>query len=116
VQVTEPNPAGGANLETYYTYTVLGQLAQVSMPRTGVTQTRAFTWSGRDLMNITNPESGTVSFTYDTYGRVVEARHCTIYGEDQDQRWNYSLLGCSLAQRGIGGPGLRALGGADAAC
>ena len=29
-QVTEPNPQGGANYETYYTYNVAGKMTQVS--------------------------------------------------------------------------------------
>src|SRR2546425_12389030 len=32
-QVIEPNPAGGANLITTYTYDLLNHLTQVSMPR-----------------------------------------------------------------------------------
>ena len=30
VQVTEPNPAGGANFETYYAYDALNNLTQVA--------------------------------------------------------------------------------------
>jgi len=36
-QVTEPNPAAGANHETCYSYDVLNHLLQVTMPRHGVT-------------------------------------------------------------------------------
>jgi YD repeat-containing protein len=65
VQVTEPNPAGG-NLETYYTYDGLNNLTQVSMPRGGYTQTRTFVYNGRRLTSATNPENGTVNYTYNT--------------------------------------------------
>src|ERR1035441_8829323 len=44
--VTEPNPAGGANWTTSYTYNVLSQLTQVTMPRPQGTQTRTFAYSG----------------------------------------------------------------------
>jgi hypothetical protein len=37
VMVTEPNPAGGADWTTSYTYNVLNHLTQVSMPRNGYT-------------------------------------------------------------------------------
>jgi hypothetical protein len=33
IVLTEPNPAGGSNLTTNYTYTSANQLATVSMPR-----------------------------------------------------------------------------------
>ena len=70
VTVTEPNPAGGANLVTTYTYTPLNQLASVSMPRSEGTQMRTFNWTGKDLMSTVNPENGTVSYTYDSAHRV----------------------------------------------
>ena len=71
VLVTEPNPAGGANLTTSYTYTPLNQLASVSMPRGEGAQTRTFTWSGKDMVAATNPENGTVSYAYDVAHRVT---------------------------------------------
>lgn len=40
VKTTEPNPAGGANLETTFTYNVLNQMTQAQMTRNSVTQTR----------------------------------------------------------------------------
>jgi YD repeat-containing protein len=64
ILVTEPNPAGG-NFSTSYTYTPVNQLATVSMARGGVTQTRTFTYNGWDLVSATNPENGTVTYTYD---------------------------------------------------
>ena len=73
VQVTEPNPAGGAAYETYYTYSVLGKLTQVSMPRPTGTQNRTYsydaTW-GVLLMAETHPENGTTSYGYLSDGRL----------------------------------------------
>ncbi len=40
LQVTEPNPAGGANLEAYYAYDMLNHLTGSSMTRGSTTQTR----------------------------------------------------------------------------
>ena len=65
-QLTEPNPAGGSNYVTSYTYDVMGHLTNVSMPRlpTG-TQTRSFVYdSNQHLASVTNPESGTTAYTY----------------------------------------------------
>ena len=79
VQVTEPNPQGGADHQTYYTYNLLGQLTQVQMPRGAVTQNRYFNYdltTGR-LTSATNPENGTVSYTYNADGtplRKTDAR------------------------------------------
>ncbi|MGD0497691.1 MAG: hypothetical protein ABSC23_04560 [Bryobacteraceae bacterium] len=61
--VTEPNPGGGT-VATNYTYTAVNQLTQVSMTRGGNTQTRTFAWSGVDMVSATNPENGTVTYTY----------------------------------------------------
>jgi RHS repeat-associated protein len=69
--VTEPNPGGGANLTTNYAYTPLNQLTQVSMTRGGSTQTRTFLWSGLNMTSATNPENGTVTYTYDAANRVT---------------------------------------------
>ena len=73
VQVTEPNPAGGAAFATYYTYTLLGKLSQVSMPRPTGTQNRTYsydaTW-GVLLMSETTPENGTTSYNYLSDGRL----------------------------------------------
>jgi YD repeat-containing protein len=64
IQMTEPNPAGGAFV-TSYTYTPVNQMATVSMVRGSVTETRTFTYSNWDLASSTTPESGTVNYTYD---------------------------------------------------
>ena len=105
-----PNPppaypvssAPTGTLLTVYTYDLLNHLIQVSMPRqvngTLVTQTRTFSYDSatQRLLSATNPENGTVSYTYsadgsmatrldakgqktaysyDTYGRLAQIRH-----------------------------------------
>jgi len=66
-QVNEPNPAGGADLVTTYTYNVVEKLKQVQMTRGSTTQTRTFNYDtdGR-LTSMTQPETGTTTFTYNT--------------------------------------------------
>ncbi len=81
------------------------------MPRSTENQARTFVWSGQDLVSVTNPENGTVTYvydgahrvtsrtdaksqqtqyTYDTYGRLTEVRHYPSSGnEDTSQRWDY---------------------------
>jgi RHS repeat-associated protein len=76
IQVNEPNPAGGADYVTTYTYNGLGKLTQVSMPRPNgggsYTQTRTFVYDTQGRMSSeTNPETGTTSYTYDSYGRLA---------------------------------------------
>ena len=104
ITVTEPNPGGGADFVTNYTYNGANQLTQVSMVRPGGTQTRTFQWNGPDLTSATNPENGTVSYTYDNahrvvsrtdaknqqtqysydaYGRVTQVRHYNASGQEQ---------------------------------
>jgi YD repeat-containing protein len=71
ILVTEPNPAGGANFTTTYAYNSVDQLTTVTMPRSTGTQTRSFTYSGSDMLTATNPENGTVTYTYDNSHHVV---------------------------------------------
>jgi YD repeat-containing protein len=99
--VSEPAPGGGTH-QTTYTYNLLNKLTGVSMPRGSVTQTRTFNYdltTGR-LMSATNPENGTVSYTYradgslasktdaknqqttytyDSYGRLTQAAGYSYY-------------------------------------
>ncbi len=72
-QVNEPNPAGGADYVTTYSYNLHNQLTGVSMPRGGVTQTRTFVYdlTTKRLTSATNPESGTVSYVYNTDGTLA---------------------------------------------
>jgi YD repeat-containing protein len=69
-QVQEPDPALG-KVSTNYTYDMLNHLIQVSMPRGSNTQTRTFnyltgTTVGINLLSATNPENGTVTYTYNS--------------------------------------------------
>ena len=58
---------------TTYTYSRLGNLATVSMPRPTGTQTRSFSWtSGNRLTSATNPENGTVSYSYNQYQKISQ--------------------------------------------
>jgi YD repeat-containing protein len=70
MQVNEPNPAGGADYVTTYTYNVTGRLLTVSMPRPNgggsYNQTRTFNYDSNGLLTSTiNPETGTVTYTYE---------------------------------------------------
>jgi YD repeat-containing protein len=70
-RVIEPDPTGGSNYVTYYTYDLLNHLTGVSMTRSTGTQTRSFVYNGNFLMSATNPENGTVSYTYSSGGKVA---------------------------------------------
>ncbi len=56
---------------TSYTYDALNRLVTVSMPRGASTQTRSFQWTGGDMTSATNPENGTVTYTYDGAHRML---------------------------------------------
>ncbi len=101
---------GGSEYVTTYAYDKFGHLVNVNMPRLTGTQNRTFNYSGAFLMSATNPENGTVSYTYnsnqkiatktdakgqqtqysyETYGRLSEVRHYVGGVEDACQRVNY---------------------------
>jgi len=69
--VTEPDPGLG-NVNTQYVYDILNHLIQVIMPRGSTTQYRTFNYNvGTPATTVTgflqsasNPENGTVSYTY----------------------------------------------------
>lgn len=88
--VVEPDPNSSGTLPTYYTYNAANQLTAVSMTRAGVTQNRSFTWSGSDLASSTNPENGTVTYTYDANHHVTKRTdalgHSTQYSYDGYER------------------------------
>ncbi len=107
--VTEPDPSSGP-VNTNYTYNSSNQLIQVSMQRGSVTQKRFFNWTGSDLTSTTNPENGTVAYTYDSahhvltrldakgqqtnytydiYGRLTLVQHLVSGTEDLTQRISY---------------------------
>jgi RHS repeat-associated protein len=69
-KVVETDPTLG-QVSTNYTYDILNHLTQVSMPRGSNTQTRTFNYVpsgtntvGAFLLSATNPENGTVTYTY----------------------------------------------------
>jgi RHS repeat-associated protein len=71
--VNEPNPAGGADYVTNYTYDLLNHLTQVSMPRPTGTQTRTFVYNAttQRLTSEAHPENGTTTYTYNSDGTVA---------------------------------------------
>jgi YD repeat-containing protein len=69
VTVAEPDPVSGTDTTTY-TYNAANQLLTVTMPRSSGTQTRSFQWTGSDMTSATNPENGTITYTYDGAHRV----------------------------------------------
>ena len=89
VRVIEPNPAGGADLITNYTYDALGHLTDVSMPRSTGTQSRHFVYTGPDLTSATNPENGTVTYQYDASHRVTRRTDA----KGQETRYTYDAYG-----------------------
>jgi RHS repeat-associated protein len=79
-KVTEPNPAGGADLDSNYTYDMFSHLKQVSMTRGSTTQTRTFVYdtNTQRLQSVTHPESGQTSYTYnndDTVATKIDAKN-----------------------------------------
>jgi RHS repeat-associated protein len=104
-QVIEPNPSGGADHLTDYTYDLLNRLATVTMTRDGITQVRRYEYDSttQRLWKITHPESGTVTlaynsdgsllsktnasgrklqYAYDTYQRVTQIKHFEANGQE----------------------------------
>src|ERR1019366_10393727 len=63
-----------ASYYTYYTYDALNHLTGVNMPRPTGTQTRTFNYGtppGAYLLSTTNPENGTVTYTYTWFGKLA---------------------------------------------
>jgi RHS repeat-associated protein len=91
--VTEPNPAGGADWTTSYTYDILGNLTRVEMPRPynggTYTQVRTFTYNGTRLATETNPETGTITYGYDGNGRLSTKTNA----RGQQSTYTYDSLG-----------------------
>jgi YD repeat-containing protein len=90
--VVEPDPALG-NVTTTYAYDVLNHLTAVSMPRGSNTQTRTFAYNsgsavGGFLLSATNPENGTVTYTYSS-GRVASKTDA----KGQQFTYQYDSLG-----------------------
>jgi RHS repeat-associated protein len=75
--VLEPDPTY-TTVTTNYSYDVMNHLTQVSMPRGGGSpQVRSFNYTYSNgvtvpyMLSSTNPETGTVSYTYDTNGVLL---------------------------------------------
>ncbi len=86
--VQESDPTSGA-VTTSYTYDVLNHLTGVSMPRGSTTQTRTFTYnSGTTVLGLlqsaTNPETGTVKYTYNTNTTLASKT------DDKGQKFTYA--------------------------
>jgi RHS repeat-associated protein len=78
VRVLEPDLQSGGNdappyVETRYTYNLLNQLVQVEMPRGSSTQYRSYIYdaSTRRLTSMTQPETGTTTFSYNADGSLA---------------------------------------------
>ena len=70
IQVDETDPSLGT-VTAFYSYDVLNHLVQVYMPRGSNSQTRTFNYTtgstvGALLLSATNPENGTVTYTYNS--------------------------------------------------
>ena len=92
VTVYEPDPAHPttAYYITNYGYDVLNNLTQVSMTRPTGTQTRSFTYNGHQILTATNPENGTVTYTYNTQNKVSklvdQKGQAVVYSYDSQAR------------------------------
>jgi RHS repeat-associated protein len=97
--VTEPDPNLGT-VATNYTYNNANQLIQVSMARAHINQTRTFQWTGSDLTSTTNPENGTVTYTYDGAHHVTQR----LDAKGQQTNYTYDINGrLTLTQHLVGG-------------
>lgn len=76
VAVVEPNPGSGSPLETDYQYDAQGNLLKVDQwggpYGTSGDRQRSFSYDSLSrLLSSTNPESGTISYSYDANGNVI---------------------------------------------
>jgi RHS repeat-associated protein len=100
--VTEPDPAGGADWTTTYTYDILGNLTDVAMPRPlagGGTypQVRQFRYNGTRLVSEMNPETGTITYGYDSNGRLSSKTNA----RGQQSTYTYDSLGRVTHRGGV---------------
>ena len=101
VSVIEPNPAGGADYVTDYTYSVFGKLLTASMTRPGygggsaVTQTRTWVYNANvQLTSVRHPESSTVAnpstrYAYNADGSILWTKDA----KDQRVEFTYDTDG-----------------------
>ena len=93
MSVVEPDPANAPSgtLATTYAYDWMNHVSQVTMARAGTTQTRTFVYSDAGLLtSATNPENGTVSYTYNA-DNTLQKKHDangldTVYTYDSKKR------------------------------
>lgn len=83
---------------TRYTYDALGNLLTVAQNAQGTTQTRSYTYDGLSRLTLeSNPEAGTVTYTYDIDGtcgtsngdlvkKMDAANNVTCYAHDTSHR------------------------------
>jgi RHS repeat-associated protein len=104
-QVQEPDPALGT-VSTNYTYDILNHLIQVSMPRgPNNTQTRTFNYPtgttvGINLLSATNPENGTVTYTYNSdstlHTKTDAKSQVFTYSYDSYKRLTQVMVGSTV--------------------
>jgi RHS repeat-associated protein len=93
ITVLEPDPNNqpSGTLTTSYTYDWMNHVTQVAMTRAGTTQTRSFVYdSAGRLTSATNPENGTVTYTYNSDNTLQDKHDAkgqdTVYTYDSQKR------------------------------
>ncbi len=92
--VTEPDTPNSFTNSTTYTYDGLNNLTGVTSQTASGTQTRSFTYSGLDRTTETNPENGTVNYTYDSAHHVLTKTDAI----GQQTHYSYDTYGRLTAQ------------------
>ena len=89
INLLEPDTPNGYNNSTTYSYNGLNQLTNVTMATASGTQTRTFAYTGLDMTSTTNPENGTVTYTYDGAHHVLSKTDAI----GQQIQYSYDLYG-----------------------
>ena len=107
ITVLEPDPSSGTGgtLTTSYTYDWMNHLATSTMTRGSNTQTRTFVYNDAgQLTSATNPENGTVTYTYGTNNLVATKTDAnsqvTGYGYDSANH----IVSISRSRGGVNDP------------
>ena len=82
--MNEPNPGGGNDYVTKYTYDIYNHLTDVNMwlDQSSSQQSRHFVYDANQrLQSATNPENGTVTYTYNQDGTVATKTDAKNQGE-----------------------------------